>query len=448
MQKLQLTKEETNKEPEEKTNKEPEPTPASFRSKYLVALEVALAAVPIFGAVITGGLYILPRLSLTYFLPLEWYSIIGGGISTFVVWLILALFVSPFTTVDRADVSQYNMLNSRLGTLQSHLQHVKEQEKIKPLLPEQQEALKVSDSCEESIKGMLNRRDPGLHWLLGKGYLSLWRTFHHAEEALMETEAPDTLFGEALRDRLRIQDAHMSNSEELLRELTEAVEKIAPAAHSYMEKNRHEQSVQNPTSGSQTIDTWAYREASITIREVRRVFNEFKDSSWEGLLALRNNLLIATVLAGNATYLLLSLSIITNVRKDILVMGLAFYLVGALAGLFGRFYGETDHTFHSRDYGLSITRLVATPLFSGLAGVGGTLITAILPIVSGHEAPVPVNLENVFQAQPLSLFIAAAFGLTPNLIMRALKQQAEAQRPPDPEGHQALLLHVPPQVRQ
>ena len=403
---------------------------ASFCSKYLVALEVTLIAVPILAAVMTGMFYLLPYPSLTSFLSPEWYSIVGGGITTFMIWLVVALFISPFTTVDRADISQYSMLKSRLNWLQSYLKLIEERAKTDLPSPEEKGVFKVLCSYENDMGRMLSGGNPSLSWLLGKGYLSVWRVWHRAEETLIETETPDTLFGEVLRDRLRIRDAHMSNSEGLLQALTEAEKKIVPAAKSYMEKDQCSRVGRNQKSSNQAIDAWAYRDASLAVREVRRAFNEFKDSRWEALLALRNGLIIATVIAENATYLLVCLVIAVSVRQYILEVVLALYLVGALAGSFGRFYGEADHTFHSsNDYGLSVTRLVATPYFSGLAGVGGALVTSVLPMLSMHVAPVS-DLVSVFQANPTQLFIAAVFGLTPNLIMRALKQQAEAQRPP------------------
>ncbi|GHO96634.1 hypothetical protein KSF_066820 [Reticulibacter mediterranei] len=416
--------------------------PPSFYSKYLVALEATLAAVPIFAAVMTGGLYFLPRLPFTSDIPLAWYAIAGGGISTFVIWLILAFFASSYTTVDHADTCQYDQLIGRLETLNAHLDY-KVQGKIKlSRVDEAQEALQDALFCRKHISNtLINERHPGLQWLWGTGYLSLWRDFHHAEEVLLETEASDALFRETLHDYLHIQQLLISNREELLGRLFQVVNKIAPAARSYLGKdnqsNKENQLPDPPSQNSPSIDSPDYRQACIVLREVKHAYNELKDSSQGALLALRNKLLIATILANNATYLLLCLAIIGNSRPEDLGSIIAFYLVGALAGLFGRFYGEADHiSVHgkeeSSDYGLSLTRLVATPFFSGLAGVAGILLTAMLPVLSGKMAPVPTTLANIFQLQPLNWFIAAVFGLTPNLIMQAFKRQAAAQYLPDP----------------
>ncbi len=293
-------KEETNTQVSQPTE------PPSFCSKYSVALYVAFVAVPIFGAITTGMYYFLPHPPLPhppFFLSPAWYSIMGGWITTFIFWLILALFVSPFTTIDRADISQYNALKRRLDTLRSRCRYIAERTKTETHLPEEQDALKEAHSCEENIGKILNGYDSGLHWLWGKGYLSLWKTFHQAEEALMETEAPDTLFREALCDHSRIQNTNMSNREELLRKLTEAMDIIAPTTSSHIEK----ESVPNPTSSSvyssRTTDAQPYKKARITIRETRREFNDFKDSRWEDLLTLRNKLIIATLLAVLSTCL-------------------------------------------------------------------------------------------------------------------------------------------------
>lgn len=100
----------------------------------------------------------------------------------------------------------------------------------------------------------------------------------------------------------------------------------------------------------------------------------------------------------------------------------AFYLVGAVAGLFGRFYAESNSDHSKDDYGLFTARLIATPLLSGLAGVGGVLITVVLPVLSGQPIP---GLDKIFTLNSEYLFAAIVFGFTPNLLIRSLQQRAQ-----------------------
>jgi hypothetical protein len=72
-------------------------------------------------------------------------------------------------------------------------------------------------------------------------------------------------------------------------------------------------------------------------------------------------------------------------------------MVGAVAGLFGRIYRESQISTAFDDYGLSLTRLAATPLLSGLAGVGGVLLFSTLltePLASTTNTTLTV--ANIF----------------------------------------------------
>ena len=95
-------------------------------------------------------------------------------------------------------------------------------------------------------------------------------------------------------------------------------------------------------------------------------------------------------------------------------------MVGALAGLFVRFYAESQNETSIDDFGLSTTRLIAIPLLSGLAAVGGVVITELLGSIENN-----LQIANLFNLQqPRVLFTAAIFGAAPNLFIRGLQKQA------------------------
>ena len=76
------------------------------------------------------------------------------------------------------------------------------------------------------------------------------------------------------------------------------------------------------------------------------------------------------------------------------------------------------------DFGLATARLLQVPWLSGLAAVGGVLITAV---IDGSFAETPGNPELVaiFDSRSILFAIAAVFGLTPVLLLRRLSQQTD-----------------------
>jgi hypothetical protein len=104
---------------------------------------------------------------------------------------------------------------------------------------------------------------------------------------------------------------------------------------------------------------------------------------------------------------------------------IAFYLVGAVVGLFGELYGTSRRRRGIvEDYGLSIARLLTVPLLAGIAAVGGVLLTRLSGTATSDGLPA---LAQIFSLQKYSfgLVIAAIFGLTPGLLLDRLSQQPE-----------------------
>ncbi len=92
-----------------------------------------------------------------------------------------------------------------------------------------------------------------------------------------------------------------------------------------------------------------------------------------------------------------------------------FYLVGAIVGLFSRLYDQASIDTSIDDFRLATARLLAAPLYSGLAALGGLVIAqrAIL----GNSTVFDLNLTNIL--------IAAVFGLTPGLFTTAIQKEAD-----------------------
>ncbi len=117
--------------------------------------------------------------------------------------------------------------------------------------------------------------------------------------------------------------------------------------------------------------------ARVALREVRSTLNDFRDKSWEGILRARNRLSGIDCCDWYYDAYLLAMAILTSNTTDAIAAAAAFYLVGAVTGLFGKFYRESMRGTAVDDFGFSTARLVATPLLSGLAGVGGVMLTVM-----------------------------------------------------------------------
>ena len=185
--------------------------------------------------------------------------------------------------------------------------------------------------------------------------------------------------------------------------------------------------------------------ARVTLREVRSTLNDFRDKHWKGLVRQRIRLLMSIAVTGIVTHALLCLTILTSAPPVVLAhqqftpltslqsgitAATLFYMVGAVAGLFVRFYYESQGGTSVDDFGLATTRLVAIPLLSGLAGIGGVLVAEILaalggPALIGSTTEKPIVFSTLFSLDPRLLFAAAIFGVTPNLVIKGLQQKAD-----------------------
>jgi hypothetical protein len=149
---------------------------------------------------------------------------------------------------------------------------------------------------------------------------------------------------------------------------------------------------QNPSLLHQSAANGPKALARAVLRTVRQSINEFRDESWNGLIVARNRLLATMFFTGLTVFALLVIPIIRNASQSAIVAASTFYLVGAAVGLWGRLRGEFQTEAAVEDYGLSAARLITTPLFSGLAAIGGVMLVAMLPYASpifGPSSPAP-----------------------------------------------------------
>jgi hypothetical protein len=285
----------------------------------------------------------------------------------------------------------------------------------------------VMRSGMNDILSAFDHHGAGIPWATGEGYVALWRRIHRVEETLFEASPVPTVVAEALDDRARLSGSTIQNRDELLRSSGVAIAFLAPHLATSLRVDRvpdqaHSGAPETPA------------DAVAVLRVIRRAINEFRDDRRAGLARLHRRMMPTLVLTGTTAYLLLALAIIADVQPSAILTGCAYFLVGATVGLMHRAFGEMAQGSELEDYGLSTARLLNAPIVSGLAALGGVVLTAIvlgpplgLDIMTHLSAP-RVPLLDVFTVTtyPIALVIAAVFGLAPGLLFDRLGQVSQS----------------------
>ena len=285
--------------------------------------------------------------------------------------------------------------------------------------------------------GLSEERPPssGLRWLLATGYVDLWRRLHRAEEALILAQPAEQLVGDAVFDDLRLDGSPIAGAGELRNKLRLAVSQLDAEATHFLNPPPAGLEQQKMEAGGHDRDAHVAAARGV-LRSIRRTINDFRDDRREGLVRSRNNLYATVLFAGLVAYLVLGLAMVYGVSRQAVVAGAAFYLVGALVGLFRQLRAASlTGPPTEEDYGLSTARLIHTPLFSGLAGVAGAALVKVLPAltttITDAKTTLPqIKLDNVFNLVdwPQGLIWAAVFGLTPTLLISSLQRGADLHK--------------------
>jgi hypothetical protein len=377
----------------------------------------------------------------------NWFLLLFAHVLTFVLWLVAALIYYPFATAGSANPGSYGMLKARLCQLRAKLGVAGSDHDLRMLekkCGDIEEAIKQicaihtkspqkmdNDGNQAAritaltsyidIRKMLYLYPTGLLWAFGSGYCNAWRLLHQAEEAMISSDSKEEIIYEAMGDKMALQGSAIGARDELLETLIQAVIALQPTAGIYLKE--HQPNQQDNTSSSDEAT------ARSALRRVRRALNSLRDRGQEGLLRARNRLLVAIFITGVVTHILLCMTILNNSATTAsLIAATAFYLVGAVTGLFGRFYREALAKSTVDDFGFSTVRFIATPLLSGLAGVGGVLLTVTFSTLAGSGLSSlnnPQDLGQIFKVVPQFLLLAAIFGLTPNLLITGLQNAAK-----------------------
>jgi len=367
-------------------------------------------------------------------------AIAAGTTVAIFAWIAVAIFHRSSITPQHADFRNFSLISERLDQVKSRLDDALRKDFEQQQNPEgtvemdaynkaYTQALRECEKIERSLKRK------GMPWVTGLGYIELWHRIHRAEEALIRVESCSAALEGAMRDEARLVGSNMVNRDSLLERLRGAVAILDDPKTSEqlsylseLEDTRHNKSNRAKLAKlRKKVATPEDRvKAMVILSELQHEINTFRDDVWEGLVNARNRLANTSVALGLSAYILLGLAILAGADYQTIVWATVWFLVGAIVGLFARSQAEWSSDTAVDDFGLSTARLFHIPWLSGLAAVGGVMIASVIDsqlMSSGGASGGP--LSTIFVDKPSLLFIAAFFGLAPDLIIRRLSQQAE-----------------------
>jgi hypothetical protein len=315
-------------------------------------------------------------------------------------WLLVSLsFLRGFAHVERADAAVYDELNVRLASLQARIGAIRGAHSGDAAFAE---ALEHTNRLVAALNPDSRYACSG-RWLSGMGYINLWRHVHRAEEALLELEDAGSLHALAVTSRSRLETTPVEGRTTLLYEL-------------------------KPHLGNSSF--FEGPQGHALVRQITFRLNCYTDEIYQGLVRLRNRMfqtLVHTSVVGAGILGIVMLVL----RKDkgydpksVVAAALVFYLIGALVGLFGELYATSRRRRGAvHDYGLATVRVLTIPALSGIAAVGGVLITRL----GGTLTSDAVRISAIFSlsSYPFGLVVAAIFGLTPGLLLQRLRAQTD-----------------------
>jgi hypothetical protein len=354
--------------------------------------------------------------------------LLGSAIGLLAWATILSILGYRFAWVHRANPGAYSILREIFQGLRSRLQRAR----VEGHAPDTRQEASRHLALVGSGLGLYDdgvAPGAGLPWTLAVGYVDLWRNAHRADEALLVTEGEEGLVAGAIFDDLRLDGSQIANAADLRQKLRIAVSILSPGSEVYL--NRPPSTPGEEPAVSRTVSADA---AVGVVRIVRRTINEYRDDRRDGLVRARNHLYATMIFASIMAYAFLGLLMLgvledSEDSRSVVSAGTAYYLAAAVIGLVRELHVVLGAHGTEEDYGLRTARLINIPLFSGLAGLAGVGLTALLPatLPNPNDQDTSVRLSEVFNLgeSPENLVVAAVFGLTPTLLIRGLQRRAE-----------------------
>src|SRR5216683_8207924 len=379
----------------------PEETKDGYKptgNRYFGALVLLAAIIPLpfLAALITIIVYLSP--SSFQWLGASAMVIIFGLIITLVLWLLLAIPCRSFATAKGGKPSDFASLQRTAGVLEKQLEVVICERATQDT--EYKAAIADIESNRKNYYDMLNCN--GLPWVSYTGYVSMWDRINKVDEAMIGVLPCQTVIESANYDELSLTDSGVPGSNDLLTLLEEAIATLSS----------------DPTSPSAVnngqVSQQSEQKARANIRKVKSALHKFTNERWDGLVRARNQLMVTAFLTAFFTYILVIIAILAHVPPMNTLDAMVFYFLGAIVGLFGRLFDERNADTVIDDYGLSMARIIVTPLISGLAALVGVLFVTTSS-----------TIDTIYKISLQNLVFASILGFAPNLLINILRSKSE-----------------------
>jgi len=370
--------------------------PTGNRYFGTLVLLAAIIPLPFLAALITIIVYLSP--SSFQWLGASAMVIILGLIITLVLWLLLAIPCRSFATAKGGKPSDFASLQRTAGVLKEQLGIVKSERATQDT--EYKAAIADIESNRKNYYDMLNCN--GLPWVSYTGYVSMWDRINKIDEAMIGVLPCQTVIESANYDELSLTDSGVPGSNDLLTLLDKAIATLSS----------------DPTSPSAVnngqVSQQSEQKARANIRKVKSALHKFTNERWDGLVRARNQLMVTALLTTFFTYILVIIAILANVPRMNTIDAMVFYFLGAIVGLFGRLFDERNADTVMDDYGLSMARIIVTPLISGLAALVGVLFVTTSS-----------TIDTIYNITLQNLVFAAVLGFAPNILISSLQSKSE-----------------------
>ena len=336
----------------------------------------------------------------------------AGLLLWFVVLPILLGWLMPDLATNKGGnrVSAESLVN-RLETLKSDVADMDDPD-FEPRTP-QRLALEKARHLQEQTSRSLS--STGRQWMLGTGYVQAWRSLQRAENQLMMVAPLGTLSHDAIDSYLRLAGSNIPNAARVLKLLGAATYPLFPELRSTIdEQSSHGRS----RSDTPEDPEMSLRVALLTARDA---IGDYRTDQWSKVLNIRNRLILTTVLVQIGLYGLLVAAFVGNkTNLTVPFIGLTYFMIGAvLGGLYGRLREAMESESAVDDYGLSTARLVATPVFSGVAAVIGIGMVEVL--ADPGQSNTAKFFDAIYRGTPYHYLQAILFGLIPAEVLHRLE---------------------------
>lgn len=395
--------------------------PPAFRrargTRYLTGLVVSSIMLPGLAGTTTVTLLLIAHQTKFNKTPTRCF-LFGTALAT-LIWLGTGWLCRRFGDASTADDSAYKALVNRTLAAAARTESGTDTQ-AETALKLAGEALGLTSS---------HRPATGLQWASGAGYLATGRLVHDAEEALIEKLSNEQAACEALNAQLCLQGSRIPGAAQRIAHLDAAIRALGGGALIAAQTPVQQDSPPCPPPEPITPEL-----AKVLIRNTRQTINEYRDGLRNELVSVRTALFGSVVATGTMAYLLLGIALLAGIPstdpgdRAPVIAAVVFYVVGSVIGLFKRLHaGGRSGGRSDDDSYITTIRLIETPLFAGLAAVGGVIVASLAAVgtVDGGNLS---SLDEIFKVSTASIVTAAVFALTPNLLVNILADRAKKSR--------------------